>query len=64
MEERAETEAMRAFSEAMVNGVHVMDLPDAPQKKQDEMSDEMATMMYSEQVNDKTLEEEKVNTRV
>jgi uncharacterized protein (UPF0128 family) len=54
---------MRAFSEAMVNGVHVMDLPDAPQKKPaDEMSDEMATMMYSEQVNDKTQEEETKNT--
>lgn len=32
-----------------------MDLPDAPPKKAEEgMSEELATMVYSEQVNDKT----------
>lgn len=45
-------EAMRAFSEAMANGINVMDLPDAPKKKDDEISDEMATMVYAEQVNE------------
>lgn len=40
---------MAAFSEAMVNGINVMNLPDAPVKKEaDEVSDEMATMMYSD----------------
>lgn len=39
---------MSAFSSAIANGVNVMDLPDAPEPKKDEVSDELATMMYSE----------------
>jgi hypothetical protein len=46
---------MRSFSQAIANGINVMDLPDAPLKKEDdELSEEVATMVYSEQVNDKT----------
>ena len=38
----------------MAAGINVMDLPDAPVKKDPELSDEVATMVYSEQVmNDK-----------
>jgi len=40
---------MRSFSDAIANGVNVMDLPDLPAKKEDEgLSEEVATMVYSE----------------
>lgn len=49
---------MKDFSQAIANGINVMDLPDAPAKKEDEgVSEELATMVYSESVNDKTQQE-------
>lgn len=60
MSEKDQMDAMSAFSSAIALGVNVMDLPDAPspEAKKNEVSDELATMMYSEQVNDKTIEDE------
>lgn len=46
---------MKSFSQAIANGINVMDLPDAPAQKEDDgVSEEIATMVYSESVNDKT----------
>jgi hypothetical protein len=42
----SEEEAMYMFSQANLDGVRIMDLPDAPQKEAPTLSDELAVVEY------------------
>jgi hypothetical protein len=46
-QEDLEQEAIVGFSRAIADGVNVMELPDGPEKKDPELSDELANMVYS-----------------
>jgi hypothetical protein len=45
---------MFAFSQAQVDGVNVMNLPDAPSKETPVLNDEMANLAFVSDLNSKT----------